>query len=644
MTPKLNNVEDGYFHNIYLLNSTQDAYDEIRTLIASGGGGSGGGGSNSGLAINQVLGPLNLNSSGVLSLNATTSLVLLATDNNSAQTVTTTSNGAVFVNGSELVHLYYLQNTYAPSLLKLTASNNIVRNLEPQLDGSLEWNSQTIILEPSLTQILTSYITQQSLNTTLGSYQALLTPGTGTSISNNVISVTGSSGGGGGGGTLTLQINGVTQSATTLDFVDNSAVLVNGVLDVSRLTNYDKILLFHANANDKKDLKQTSYGKLEFDSIEMANDVNDLGNFAFSLLRLTDATNITRHLTPQLDLSLEWGGNTLITDTSLTGILNSYITQQSLTSTLTSYQPLLTTGTGLSISNNVISPVPDNFDFTSLELRDSPNNMKNLTSDNLGKLLYNNSNLATEAYVTSQLSSTAVSATLPLQITSNTIETLFKPSTVSSANSLLLTSSDTLGTLHISPVPDNFEITTLKLKDSGNTVRNPTTSVAGDLMFDGTLNITSSLAVKQDSLSVQVPLQLSANTLSSLLKPSTVSSANSLILTSSDTLGTLHISPIPNNFEFTDLKINNANNVNHSLTHDANHNLLWDGNEVQLVQDSFTQITAALPLSISSSSVGGGTGLNVFTLFKPSTVSGVNSLLFLYKCKSIAYHPSSKQL
>ena len=36
MTPKLNNVEDGYYHNLYLLNSTNDAYDEIRTLIGSG--------------------------------------------------------------------------------------------------------------------------------------------------------------------------------------------------------------------------------------------------------------------------------------------------------------------------------------------------------------------------------------------------------------------------------------------------------------------------------------------------------------------------------------------------------------------------------------------------------------------------------
>ena len=161
MTPKLNNVEDGYYHNIYFLNSTNDAYDEIRTLIGSGGGG---GGSNSGLVINQIIGPLNLNSSGVLTLNATTSLVLLATDNNTAQTITTTSNGAIYVNGREVVHLHYLQNAWNPTLLRLTASNNIARNLAPQLDGSLEWDGSALITEPSLTGALNFYITQQSLS------------------------------------------------------------------------------------------------------------------------------------------------------------------------------------------------------------------------------------------------------------------------------------------------------------------------------------------------------------------------------------------------------------------------------------------------------------------------------------------------
>ena len=46
-----------------------------------------------------------------------------------------------------------------------------------------------------------------------------------------------------GGSSLTLQVNGVAQIAATLNFVDNNAALVNGVLDVSRPTHYDKIWL-----------------------------------------------------------------------------------------------------------------------------------------------------------------------------------------------------------------------------------------------------------------------------------------------------------------------------------------------------------------------------------------------------------------
>ena len=48
---------------------------------------------------------------------------------------------------------------------------------------------------------------------------------------------------------------GVAQSATAFSFVDNNAVLANGVLNVSRLTHYDKISLIFASAADKKDLK-----------------------------------------------------------------------------------------------------------------------------------------------------------------------------------------------------------------------------------------------------------------------------------------------------------------------------------------------------------------------------------------------------
>ena len=92
--------------------------------------------------------------------------------------------------------------------------------MTPKLNNVEDGN--TLITDPALTGILNSYITQQSLTSTLTSYQSLLTPGTGISISNNVISAT-SSGSGGGGSTLALQVNGVAQSATTVNLVDNNA-------------------------------------------------------------------------------------------------------------------------------------------------------------------------------------------------------------------------------------------------------------------------------------------------------------------------------------------------------------------------------------------------------------------------------------
>ena len=109
----------------------------------------------------------------------------------------------------------------------------------------------------SLTSQLSNYTTTTDLNTLLtGNYQPLLTAGTGISIDvNNGISVTSGSGGGGGssGNTLVLQLNGTTQSgATTLNFENNNATFANNVLNVGRLTHYDKIELYNATPSDKK--------------------------------------------------------------------------------------------------------------------------------------------------------------------------------------------------------------------------------------------------------------------------------------------------------------------------------------------------------------------------------------------------------
>ena len=127
----------------------------------------------------------------------------------------------------------------------MKASGNITRLLEPQLDGSLEWDSNAIITLPALNQIRNSCVTSQSLTSQLsnyttttalntlltGSYQPLLTAGNGIDIDvNNVISVTGGGSGGSGGNTLTLQVDGNTKTATTLNFENNDFTLSNNVL------------------------------------------------------------------------------------------------------------------------------------------------------------------------------------------------------------------------------------------------------------------------------------------------------------------------------------------------------------------------------------------------------------------------------
>ena len=228
MPLKLNNLEDVFAHNVYLLNPTTLQYQEVRDLIGSGGG-SGGGGSSGGI-VQSANPPLSI-SNGVLSLLAfpDTGIPVLSPDQ-TAKTITVSNNGGIFVSGSELVHLSYLLNTYAPSELRLTASNNITKILEPQIDGSLEWDGNTIIHQTALNGILNSYVTSQSLSSQLSNYtltsdlttllngkQDTLTAGTGISIDvNNVISVTSGSGGS-GGNTLTLQLDGTTQNgATTL--------------------------------------------------------------------------------------------------------------------------------------------------------------------------------------------------------------------------------------------------------------------------------------------------------------------------------------------------------------------------------------------------------------------------------------------
>ena len=81
----------------------------------------------------------------------------------------------------------------------------------------------------SLNTLLSGYTDTTNLNILLTSKQNNLIAGTGISLVGNKISSLHSP--------LVLQLNGVTQSATTLNFIQNNALLSDGVLNVTRLTH-----------------------------------------------------------------------------------------------------------------------------------------------------------------------------------------------------------------------------------------------------------------------------------------------------------------------------------------------------------------------------------------------------------------------
>ena len=106
----------------------------------------------------------------------------------------------------------------------------------------------------SLNNSLSGYTDTTNLNILLATKQNSLIAGTGITLFGNTISSSQSP--------LVLQLNGVTQAATTLNFIQNNALLTNGVLNVSRLTHYDKIPLIYSTSSTIKDLTQGSTGEL----------------------------------------------------------------------------------------------------------------------------------------------------------------------------------------------------------------------------------------------------------------------------------------------------------------------------------------------------------------------------------------------
>ena len=135
---------------------------------------------------------------------------------------------------------------------------------------------------------LSSYSTTAQINSLLNSKQNTLTAGSNITILNNTISST-------GGSSLILEVDGVTQSATTLNFIQNNSSLVNGVLNVSRLTHYDKIPLMYGVIADIKDITQSSSGGLLWNGVQLITDT-DLNAKVYSNSNFEDSDTVVRSL------------------------------------------------------------------------------------------------------------------------------------------------------------------------------------------------------------------------------------------------------------------------------------------------------------------------------------------------------------
>ena len=129
---------------------------------------------------------------------------------------------------------------------------------------------------------------------------------------------------------LILQVGGVTQNATTLNFVQNNSLLSGGVLNISRLNQYDKIPLIHPTHSSVTDFKQDASGGLAW-----GTDIMTTNNYLTSVLAsyATTATLSNYTNTTALNTLLSAYTNT----TALNTLFSAYTNTTTLSTLLSSY-------------------------------------------------------------------------------------------------------------------------------------------------------------------------------------------------------------------------------------------------------------------------------------------------------------------
>jgi len=327
------------------------------------------------------------------------------------------------------------------------------------------------------------------------------------------------------------------------------------------LTQYDKIPLIYSGVASIKDLYQGANGRLMF---------GVSGGTVESVAYLSDIPT-SSPLSASLPLQIN----------------------NNIVSTL--FKPsTITTGAGITKTANdstgTLTLTLDGTESrTALKLEDSGGTVRNLTASITGNILYNGSTLVDLTYLNNQLGNKqdTISATAPLNINNNVLTTYFKPSTVSVGAGITKTANDSTGTLTLT-LDGTESRTALKLEDSGGTVRNLTASVTGAILYNGSVltdltYVQNQLSTKQDTMSATLPLQISNNVISTLFKPSaiTTGAGSGLSHLASDTLGTLLLQ-CTGDEERAQVKLRSPNTTITQLTADNSLNLLWGGSSLAL--------------------------------------------------------------
>ena len=209
------------------------------------------------------------------------------------------------------------------------------------------------VLSITLSNALSGYTDTTNLNTLLAAKQNTLSAGNGITINNNTISG------------LTLQLDGVAQSVSTLNFIQNNALTSSGVLNISRLTHYDKIPLIYSNVASIKDLEQDVNGYLTWNGGRVAMRTETFTQIN-NVLPLTGTVSGT-----QLTLESLWKPSAVSYSGGLIGVasdslgtldLSLYVNTPlfidstfRLSCDLSSKQDLLTASEGIYINQTTIS-------------------------------------------------------------------------------------------------------------------------------------------------------------------------------------------------------------------------------------------------------------------------------------------------